>query len=87
MNKKHARIAVLATKVGMPVPQFLDLVRKLRGIKCPYCQLATKILRHIDQIGEDKAIELIEQIITAKKANDETWLAELTKQFNGNLST
>jgi len=78
-----ARFAVFSTKLGLPVPQLLDAARWLLQKDCPYCQLGTKILRRIDELGENRSFELIKRILTAKANNDVGALDQIRREVNG----
>jgi len=74
-------VAVAATKLGVPMPQILDAVRWLIQKDCPFCAEGTKVLRHLNEIGEDRAKDIIDQIRAAKEAKDLTRLEEIKKSL------
>lgn len=76
-----AKLAVLATKFGIPVPQFLDAARWLLKKNCPFCQLGTQVLKRIDELGEERATEAIAQILEAKDRNDGEALERIRKSL------
>jgi len=84
--EKKARLAVAATKVGLPVPAFLKFVRQVGRLNCPYCQLGTQVLKKLDELGEEAALDLLARILLAKKQKDAQTLAELVEEFNGRRS-
>lgn len=76
-----SRLAVAATKLGVPVPKLFDLVRQVAGIKCPYCDLSTKILEHLDRLGDEKACNILQRVLIAKEKDDRMELNRLVKEF------
>ena len=79
----RAKLAVWATKIGIPVPTLLDMSRWLLNKDCPYCQLGTKVLKLLDELGEDKAKELLSRILIAKETNDIGELNNIRLELNG----
>jgi hypothetical protein len=69
-RERDAKLAVYAAQAGLPVAQFLDAARWLLKKNCPYCQLGTMVLRRIDELGPEKAQELVTRVLVAKDAND-----------------
>jgi hypothetical protein len=86
-TKRHAeyeaKIAVWATKFGLPVPQFLDAARWLLDKKCPFCQLGTQVLKRIDELGAEKAEVFLTRILSAKEDNNLDLLNQLKSELNG----
>jgi len=80
-KQKGARLAVLATKLGLPVPQLLDAARWLLQKDCPYCQLGTQVLRRIDELGEEKAQELVARVLAAKTSNNKQELLKIREEM------
>src|SRR5688572_7420581 len=78
-----ARFAIIATKLGLPVPAFLKLVRQVGQISCPFCQFGTKVLEHLDRLGDEKAQDILKRVLVAKAENDHNTLAKLVEEFNG----
>ena len=76
-----ARIAFWATKLGLPVPEFLDMARWLLKKDCPFCQLGTQVLKSIDELGDDRAQTVLAEILAAKETNDTARLAEIKKSL------
>jgi hypothetical protein len=69
-RERDAKLAVYAAQAGLPVAQFLDAARWLLKKNCPYCQLGTMVLKRIDELGPEKAQELVTRVLVAKDAND-----------------
>jgi hypothetical protein len=84
-KKKHmeAAFAVWATQLNIPVPQFLDAARWLLNKNCPYCELGTKVLKRIKELGEKRSIELIQRILVAKDADNRDELETIRQEING----
>ena len=82
-DSQAGKLAVIATQLGLPVPQLLDAARWLLKKDCPYCQLGTQILRRINDLGQDKAITLVNRILTAKAQNDINTLNQIRNEING----
>ena len=80
-KKREARLAVFAQKMGLPLAEFLDAARWLLQKDCPFCQMATQILKSIDELGEDKAREAIAEILVAKEAKDFDRLEKVKKRL------
>jgi hypothetical protein len=79
MNK--IKISMMAVKLGLPLGEFLNILRDVLGIKCPYCQLYANALRKINILGDAKALRLLERIVKAKKDKDLVALAKLKEEF------
>lgn len=77
----NSRVAVLAARMGLPIADFLDTARWLLDKDCPYCQVATKVLRRIDEIGADRAIDILNRIQAAKAANDNATLTAIKAEL------
>lgn len=77
----QSMLATYATRLGLPVPQFLDAARWLLDKNCPYCQLGTQVLRRISEIGADRAIELLDRIQKAKANQDTDELVRIRKEI------
>jgi hypothetical protein len=82
-RERDSKLAVFATKLGLPVPQFLDAARWLLKKDCPFCQLGTQVLKRIDELGEEKAQALVARVLIAKDANDIEELARIKQEING----
>lgn len=82
-HETQATLAVFASKVGLPVAQFLDAARWLLRKDCPYCQLGTQVLKRVTELGEVRSIELIQRILAAKDANDINVLTQIRQEING----
>jgi hypothetical protein len=63
-------VAVLAAEAGLPVADFLDAARWLLDKDCPFCQLATLVLRRVAQLGRAEAVSLVKRIKLAKDNQD-----------------
>jgi hypothetical protein len=79
----NAKLAVIGTKLGLPIPQFLDAARWLLKKDCPYCELGTEILRRIAKLGDKQTTEFIKRILAAKSANDIDALNQIRREVNG----
>lgn len=77
------KLAVFATKLGLPLPEFLDVARWLLKKDCPFCQMGTEILKRIDGLGETKAMELLNRILIAKNTNDMNTLDLIKQELHG----
>lgn len=73
----NSRVAAYAQKLGLPVADFLDTARWLLDKDCPFCQVATRVLRRIGELGDEKAIDVLNRIQAAKAANDHEALAAI----------
>jgi hypothetical protein len=82
-KEREAKLAVYATKLGLPVPQFLDAARWLLQKDCPYCQLGTQVLRRISELGEERAQELVARVLAAKETDDKEELNRIRQEING----
>ena len=83
IHELQATLAVLATRVGLPVAKFLDAARWLLNKNCPFCQLGTRVLKRVKELGEERSIELIQRILVAKDNDDKVALAQITQEING----
>lgn len=86
MDNEHtratkARIAVWLQKSGLPVAEFYDAMRWVLKKDCPFCQMGTQVLKAIDELGEDKVEEALEEILKAKDANDMARLEQIKKDL------
>lgn len=79
----QTKLAIFATKLGIPLPQFLDAARWLLKKDCPFCQMGTEILKRIDELGEVKAMELLNMILVAKSTNNINTLNFIKQELNG----
>ena len=79
----QAKLAVFATQLGLPVARFLDIARILLKKDCPYCKLGTQVLRRISELGEEKALSIINRILIAKDNNDAQTLEQIRQELNG----
>jgi len=66
----QSSIAVYAAKAGLPVAEFLETARWLLDKSCPFCQVATEVLRRIAELGADQGIDFVRRIKLAKDCND-----------------
>jgi len=82
-HQLEASLAVWATQLKIPVPQFLDAARWLLKKNCPYCELGTQVLKRVKELGEKRSIELVQRILTAKDANDRDALEQIRQEING----
>lgn len=73
----QSALAVYATKAKLPVPEFLDTARWLLDKDCPACEMVTQLLRRIEDLGPEKAMNLVARIKIAKDLKDETALAAI----------
>lgn len=76
-----AKIAVWAQKLGLPVAQFFDLARLILEKDCPFCQMGTKILKTIDDIGEERAHRYLSELLNAKERKDFDTLARIRNEL------
>ncbi len=76
------KLAVLATKHGLPLPEFLDVARWLLNKECPYCKLSTEILRLTSKLGDERTQAFIDRLRTAKQNRDETALRQIAEEVN-----
>ena len=74
-------LAIWATKLGLPVANFLQLARWLLDKDCPYCEMGGKVLNKIKELGEDKAHDALVKILAAKDRNDLAALEEIRKSL------
>ena len=63
------------------MPEVANMVRAIAGIDCTACQLSTRILRAINKLGEERAIELITRLIEAKRTNNRAAVAQINKEY------
>lgn len=82
-HELNALLAVWATQLRIPVPQFLDAARWLLRKDCPYCRLGTQILKRVKELGEQRSIELVQRILVAKDQNDHNALEQIRQEING----
>lgn len=80
-RERLVKLSLWATRFGLPVPTFLDAARWILDKDCPYCQLSTLIMRRIDALGEERAHNLISQILVAKEQNDLGALENIRKSL------
>src|SRR5215510_5207704 len=78
---RKSKLAVWATKHGLPLPQFLDAARWLLQKDCAFCQLATQVMRAIDSMGDAKAEHAITRILAAKDRGDHAELEKIKKEL------
>lgn len=76
-GRLDAKLAVWATKVGLPVAEFSDAARWLLDKDCPFCQMGSKILKRIDELGPDTTEWALGQILEAKAANNHARLQQI----------
>lgn len=86
-SAQKARLAITATKLGLPVPSFLTLVKQIGQFKCPFCKLGVQVLNKLDVMGEEKALDILTRVLEAKKEKNHVALAQLVEEFNGRRST
>jgi hypothetical protein len=82
-HELQATLAVYAAKLNLPIGQFLDAARWLLNKKCPFCQLGTQVLKRVKELGEERSIDLIRRILTAKDSNDLETLNHIKQELNG----
>jgi hypothetical protein len=82
-HELEAKLAVLATKTGLPVAKFLDIARWILNKACPFCQLGTQVLKRVEELGEERSIALIQRILVAKDNNDIDTLNQIKQEING----
>jgi len=78
----NARVAVYATELGIPLPKFLDAAQWLLKRKCPYCQLGKLVLNRINELGKEKATEVLARILDAKAKKDLGTLVKIREELN-----
>ncbi len=80
-------LAVYASKVGLPVADFLDAARWMLDKECPFCQTVTNVLRRVAELGDERSMDLILRIKLAKDKKDEPalWLIkeEIRRALDG----
>lgn len=81
----QSKLAVYATRMGLPVAGFLDTARWLLDRNCPYCQLATEALRRIQELGDEMAIFFLNRIQVAKANNDMEELRRIRQEIGAAL--
>jgi hypothetical protein len=81
-----SRVAVYAAKAGIPMAEFLDTARWLLDKDCPYCQTGTLVLRRIQELGEDIAVQLLNRIQEAKARQDNTELSRIRHEISSTLN-
>ena len=81
MLDRRARLAVWAEKHGMPLVEFLQFARWLIKKDCPFCQVVTKVLEAIDELGEHAAEKALTRILDAKSRNDHAELEKIRKEL------
>jgi len=80
-TERETKLAIWATKLGLPLPAFLDAARWLLDKDCPFCEVGVRVLRQIEDIGEDKATTYLKMILDAKERGDHGALAEIRKSL------
>ena len=81
----QSKLAVYATRLGLPVANFLDAARWLLDRDCPYCQLATEALRRIQELGDEMAIYFLNRVQVAKANNDMEELRRIRQEIGAAL--
>jgi len=82
ITRYKAKLSLLASKLGLPLPKLMDSVRLAIGFNCNYCSFYAEVMRKGLALGEQHMLEILEQIIIAKNSNDEALLARLKEEFN-----
>jgi hypothetical protein len=81
----QAKLAMLAVKLGVPLPEILTTLRQWLGIQCGFCVAFVEVLRKFNTQNEQTTERLLVEILEAKKTNNVQRLNELAKEFtNGN---
>jgi hypothetical protein len=81
-SSPKARLSLMAMKLGVPLPVLLSAIRSAFGVNCAYCEFYNRILVKRHKLGEAKTLDLLSQIIVAKKNNDIVLLERLKKEFD-----
>jgi hypothetical protein len=74
----------IAAKLGVPTATIADLIRTVLHMQCAFCEYAGVVLKHVKELGEDRVVDLLGQIIEAKRNKDIGKLEQLKKEFDGN---
>lgn len=76
-----AKVAVWAQRFGLPVAEFSDAARWLLRQDCPYCQLASQVLKAIEELGPEATEHYFGLILKAKNANDMARLEQIREEI------
>lgn len=81
MQDRRAKLAVWAEKHHLPVVEFLQFARWITKKDCAFCELGTKVLEAIDELGEHDAERALTRIFAAKDRNDHDELVRIRKEL------
>lgn len=84
-NRKQllqAKLAVIATKIGIPLPGLLTRLRQVLGIRCEYCYEMVAVLRFINSRPTEQIEGFIAKLLEARKMDNQQTLLALKKEFH-----
>lgn len=80
-NSKLSIVAAWAQKRGIPIAEASDAARWLLKKECPFCQLASQVLKAIEELGTEKTEEAFDAILAAKATGDTAELERIRKKL------
>lgn len=76
-GRVDAKLAVWAEKIGIPVAAFADAARWLLAKDCPFCQLGSRVLKRIEELGPETTEWALAEILAAKDRGDADRLVQI----------